>query len=461
MEKETLLEVYWRLALRIVLLITGIFILFYFVKSIIWVIGLLVVSVLIVYTLAPVTAFLNRLGIPNTISALIVFTLLICALVLFFSSFIPSLLAEMRSLVTYLSTDYNELWSQFMEYANKLLESDTIVQALRKLSEDLPRNIQTAIITLTVFTRNIFSRLFEIVIVLFLVFYLLRDLRKVKQAIVSFFPESIRQEAAVILGVLDQKVGAYLRGNVLRCLLVGVMTFIALELVGMPFALMLGILAGLLNIIVYVGPYLAGLPAVLLALAPGTPHPLLIIAIYVLIQGIEAFLLSPLLLGKAVDLMPFTVIVSLLIGGQLFGFLGILLAIPVAAALKVILYRYCHGVDCTLSSTARPSQALVDGCRSVVTKLHRLETTSLYRLFLDLLVGLGVFLIVSPALLFWLLHGSTERYSWLISGPYPFNRLGSGPVQFWLSLALLVCGILLLLVAGFLKKHLQKRKSAS
>ncbi|HHX73328.1 MAG TPA: AI-2E family transporter [Firmicutes bacterium] len=456
MEKETLLEIYWRLALRIIFLIAGMIVFFFFLKNITWVIGLLAVSVLIVYTLAPLTGFLNRMGIPNTISVLIVFALLIWAVFLFFSSLIPSLIVEMRALATYLTTDYNYLWLQLLEHANKLLESETIVQSLRKLSEELPRNLQTAVITLTLFTRNIFSRLSETVIVLFLVFYLLRDLRKVKQGIVNFFPAELRQEAAVILGVIDKKVGAYLRGNVLRCLLVGVLTFVALELVGMPFSLMLGILAGLLNIIVYVGPYLAGLPAVLLALTPGTPHPLLIVAIYVLIQGIEAFLLTPLLLGKAVDLMPFTVIVSLLAGGKLFGFLGILLAIPVAATLKVIAHRYCHGEDCSLPSMARPSRALADGYRTFTAKFRRVEELSLDRLLLDLLTGLGVFLIVCPALLYWFIHGSAERYTWLSSGPYPFSLLGSGAFQFRLSAGLLAGGILLVLITGRLKKQLQR-----
>jgi hypothetical protein len=194
-----------------------------------------------------------------------------------------------------------------------------------------------------------------------------------------------------------------------------------------------------------------------LALTPDTPHPLLIVAIYALIQGIEAFLLTPLLLGKATDLMPFTVIVSLLIGAQLWGFIGILLAIPAAATLKVIIYRYCHGVDCSLSGTHHSSPALAAGYRAVIVKLRQLKKSTLYRLFLDLLTGLGVFLFISPAPLYWLIHGSTERYIWLISGPYPFNRLGGGPFQLLLFLALPVGGLLLLLITGRLKKHRQKK----
>jgi predicted PurR-regulated permease PerM len=96
----------------------------------------------------------------------------------------------------------------------------------------------------------------------------------------------------------------------------------------------------LLNIIVYVGPYLAAIPAVILSLTPDTPSIIVIIILYVVIQAADAFLLVPLLLGKAVDLRPFTIIVSLLIGGQLLGIIGIILAIPIAATLKVVIYHY-------------------------------------------------------------------------------------------------------------------------
>ena len=138
------------------------------------------------------------------------------------------------------------------------------------------------------------------------------------------------------MGVIDAKVGAYLRGNVARCTLVGIATGLGLYFIGMPFALMLGVLAGVLNLIVYIGPYLAAAPAIPIALSqspagynwpsyrfkPSMPSP------------------TPLLLGKAVDIHPFSVIIAILIGGRLLGILGILLAIPMAATLKVLFNYY-------------------------------------------------------------------------------------------------------------------------
>ena len=268
---------------------------------------------------------------------------------MFFYLLIPTLLSEMRDLARYLATDYSYLLPQLVTQIQEILISDSIASALQEFSQELPIILQQAVLTLTGLTGNVFSVLTEAVIVLFLIYYLLRDLSLIKKGIIRLFPESWRKEGSHVLRIIDVKVGAYLRGNILRCGIVGVVTGLILAIFGMPFALMLGILAGLLNIIVYVGPYLAGIPAVLLALAPDTPNPLIIIVLYVLIQALDGFLLVPLLLGKAVDLRPFTVIVSLLIGGKLLGFIGIILAIPVAATLKVIIFHYYFKEDSKLN----------------------------------------------------------------------------------------------------------------
>lgn len=339
MEKHHLDQA-WSLSLRIITLLLTILAILWFVQKITWVIGLLIVATLIVYSISPLSGYLTRKGLPHTVSVLTVYLALLFSVLLFFYLLIPTLIVEMRTLARYLATDYRYILPDIISQIDELLASENIHQALQDVAQNLPTMLQQAVLTLTGVTGNIFSGLTEVVIVLFLVYYLLRDLQPIKRGVIRLFPQPWRKEATHVLKIIDLKVGAYLRGNILRCALVGLITGIVLKIVGMPFALMLGILAGLLNIIVYVGPYLAGIPAVLLALAPDTPHFLLIVLIYVFVQALDGFLLVPLLLGKAVDLRPFSVIVSLLIGGTLLGFIGIILAIPVAATLKVIISHY-------------------------------------------------------------------------------------------------------------------------
>jgi len=109
---------------------------------------------------------------------------------------------------------------------------------------------------------------------------------------------------------------------------------------GMPFAILLGITAGLFNIILYIGPFAAAIPALLLSIMPATPSFFLVVLLYLIVQILDAFLFTPLFLGKATDLSPLTVVVAILIGAQLWGVLGIILAIPITATLKVLLDHY-------------------------------------------------------------------------------------------------------------------------
>jgi predicted PurR-regulated permease PerM len=330
----------WSLSLKIILLILAIFAVIWFIQKIAWVIGIIIIATLIVYSISPLSSYLTRKGMPHSLSVMAVYGLLLLSVLLFFYFLIPTMLEELRALASYLSTDYRYLLPDLIHQFDELLAHDSLNQALEEAALNLPNMMQQAVLTITGITGNIFSMLTEVVIILFLVYYLLRDLRPIKRSIIQLFPSNWRKEATHVLEIIDLKVGAYLRGNILRCCLVGVLTGTVMAIIGMPFALMLGILAGVLNIIVYVGPYLAGIPAVFLALAPDTPHPFLIIIIYMIIQALDGFVFVPLLLGRAVDLRPFTVIVSLLIGGVLLGFIGILLAIPTAATLKVIIYHY-------------------------------------------------------------------------------------------------------------------------
>ncbi len=343
----------WQLSVKILLVIVSIVAAVWFINKITWVLSLLTFATLIVYSLSPLSSYLTKKGLPHYLSVLIVYFLLLFSTATFFYLLIPALLSEMRDLASYLANDYRYLLPQFITQIEELLINEDIASALQEFSMELPIMLQQAVLTLTAPIGNIFSFFTEAVIVLFIVFYMLRDLSSIKKSVLLLFPNGWRKEASHVLRTIDIKVGAYIQGNIVRCSIVGILTGVILTIIGMPFALMLGILAGILNIIVYIGPYLAGIPAVLLAFAPETPNPLIIIVLYVVIQAVDGFILTPLLLGRAVDLRPFTVIVSLLVGGKLLGFIGFILAIPVAATLKVVLYHYYIKEDANGSITGR------------------------------------------------------------------------------------------------------------
>jgi predicted PurR-regulated permease PerM len=145
----------------------------------------------------------------------------------------------MRALARYLATDYSYLLPQLIGQLEEILVNDSLIDALQNLSQELPCILQQAVTSATSVTVNFLSGLTDIVIVLFLVFYLLRDLDPLKKGIIRLFPPRWRKEATHVLEIIDLKVGSYLRGNFVRCAIVGILTGIALKLIGMPFALIL------------------------------------------------------------------------------------------------------------------------------------------------------------------------------------------------------------------------------
>ena len=329
-----------------------VFIIFFFL-AVFWllikllpVITLIIIALLIVYLLAPLVNFLVAFHIPQPVSAVLVFILFIMLILLLFYLIPPMIFQEIRQLASYISTDfryYTTIFFSQLEELDLLYELDlsqTVTSAIISFIEAIPFFLISWLNRFATFDIPFLSELWSLAGLIFLVFFLLLDLELIKSTIVKLFPPGYQSEALHVISVIDAKVGAYLRGNVVRCSLVGVITGVGLSLLGMPFAILLGITAGLLNIIHNIGPFLAAIPAVLLSLTPGTPHPFLIIGLYLIIQTIDPFILTPVLLGKAVDLRPITVVVAVLCGASLMGVLGLILAIPVTAIAKVLLNHY-------------------------------------------------------------------------------------------------------------------------
>jgi predicted PurR-regulated permease PerM len=306
-----------------------------------WVIYLVVIALLIVYSISPAVDFLTRFKkVPHLLAVVIVYIGFLLLLALLLYLVIPLIITQLRELVRLLP-QYSPYFQPYIMELGDIFARPEVVEFILNFLQQLPSNLQQVLNQATKVTMTIVGYLAELVIVLFLVFYLLRDLEKIKKTLAEYIPRPWRQETLRILGTIDAKVGAYLRGHLIRCTLVGIVGWLGLSIIGMPFALMLGALVGVSNLLPYIGPYLAAVPAVIIALTRSWTLAVVVVIFYIIIEIIDSFVLTPLLLGRAVDLHPFAVIVAILVGGRLFGFLGIILAIPIAATLKVLLNYYC------------------------------------------------------------------------------------------------------------------------
>lgn len=317
----------------------------WFTLQIAWVIELLVVSLLIVYTLHPVVLFFKaRLRLPHAPAVVLAFLLFLLFTIAVGGLIIPLVQNEIRSILTEIPFYARQIQFHIADLTEYLqgfgLEREHL-ESIINFPANIPRLAEEA----TRFSISVFAAAVDIFLILFIVFYLLYDFQGVRNAIVWIAPVPYREHAAALISIVDNNFGGYIRGNIVRCTAVGILTGIILFLIGFPYALLLGVLAGVLNIIYYIGPFISIIPALLLSFSPDAPSPLLIIAIYVFVQALDTSVISPLVLGRAIRIKAITVIVCMLIGQQLAGFLGMILSVPLAGIVRcVIEYFQEYGV---------------------------------------------------------------------------------------------------------------------
>lgn len=190
------------------------------------------------------------------------------------------------------------------------------------------------------FFTGLLGGIFQLLTALALSIYLLYDLPRLGQAALRAFPEPYQPLVAELAHKLDRSVGGYVRGQLLVAFLVGLLVGVGLWLVGVPLAASLGFLAGVFNLIPFVGVIVSGVPALLLAATGGVGKALLALFVLWLANQLEGNLFGPLIVGRATRLHPVTAIAAILVGATLFGLWGAMLGVPAAAFFKVLLEDY-------------------------------------------------------------------------------------------------------------------------
>lgn len=315
--------------LKIVLVLLGLWVLF-LIKDVLIII--LVVGI-IATALEPLIARLAKQGIPRSVSVLVLYLgllLLITAVIYFI---LPPVIEQIRELALNLPY-YSEKISQL----DLSTSSSTISKILNELSARLS-NVAGGLFTALV---SVFGGLVSTITVMALTYYVMIDEGAIKKVISNFIPIGKEDRFISTMDKVSIKLGDWLQGQLALMMIVGVVDGIALWGLGIPYALTLGLLSGLLEIIPIVGPILAGATAVLIAFISGVAlwKIAVVIAIYILVQQLENQILVPKIMQKAIGLSPIIVILAILTGSKLLGTAGAILAIPVAAGIQVFVQEY-------------------------------------------------------------------------------------------------------------------------
>jgi predicted PurR-regulated permease PerM len=185
-----------------------------------------------------------------------------------------------------------------------------------------------------------FRALLGVIATFLLAFYWTLESERIKLSLLLLVPKEKRDSAREIVKGIEDKLSSYVIGQGVLCLVIGTMALIAYVIIGLPHALILAILAGIMEAVPLIGPTLGAVPAVLVALSSGRLDVLWVIVSTVVIQQLENNLLVPRIMDKAIGIRPLVTLLAMLGFGSLFGIVGVLVAIPLAAVIQLILGRF-------------------------------------------------------------------------------------------------------------------------
>ncbi len=296
---------------------------------------LLILAIVVVSAALPLVDKMESKKIPRALGTLGIFLGFILVVAFIFYLILPQLVDEFKQLGQTLPK-YFEGINRFFENASQL----AITYNFSNLQDIIDRSSEALASSASSFfssTVGFLGGFLKIIIIFSLSFYMLVKRNGTQNFIKQVTPAKHQEYVTDLINRIQRKMGRWLVGQIALIFIVFGLYYLALTLLGVPFALALAIFGGLLEIIPYLGPIIAAIPAILLAFTVSPLTALLVAAAYFLIQQMENHLFTPLIMRKAVGLNPVIVILALLVGAKIAGILGVILAVPVTTAIGVFI----------------------------------------------------------------------------------------------------------------------------
>jgi len=293
------------------------------------VVALVFVAVVLSAALDPFVDYFQKHKIPRSVSILVIYLIVFAV----FSLVIVLLVPPVSEQIGQLAKSLPDFYERVLVGLHSGDTNTSLPDALGSISDALTQTTKGVFSTLT----GIFGGFFSFLSVLVMVFYLVVEEHGLKYFIRFITPDSYRSYVMNLVDRIQDKMGYWVRGQLTLMLIIAIMTYLALTILGVKYALLLALIAGLTEIIPFVGPIIGAIPAIFIAFSDSVFKAVLVAIIYIVIQQLENHILVPKVMQKAIGLNPVIVIIAILIGSQLGGVIGALLAVPVAAMIEVFL----------------------------------------------------------------------------------------------------------------------------
>lgn len=304
----------------------------------------ILISGFLFFIFNPLVTLAEKAKIPRTLGILLLYIIFIGLVTLLVVVVGPILTRQITELVNNIPKYVKDIQDYFNDFSKspffewvmtqEYIKLDQVGQKLAEFLSGVPAAISNSLSSILGVVANV---ALTIAVVPFLLFYMLKDGHKLPNAILRFLPASYRDEGRVILNDTARTLSAYIQGQMIVSLCVGTLSYIGYLLIGLPYALILALAVAITNIIPYLGPFLGTAPAVVVAMFISPMTVLFTIVVAIVAQQVESNLISPLVIGKQLDTHPVTIIIILLVAGNIAGVIGMILAVPIYAVSKTFI----------------------------------------------------------------------------------------------------------------------------
>jgi predicted PurR-regulated permease PerM len=338
------------------LFVVCVFLTFWLLYRLRVVLFLFFVAIVVGTAIRPAVGWLHRRGIPRTTGVIIIYILIAGLLVGFLAMLLP-LLADQATEISRVMPEY------YTSFRNALINSDN--RLLQNIGWRIPSQVILLVnrdpnteevldqVGQTIFYTNLVLRgILGTLVVFLLAYYWTQESNFIVRALLRISPPPRKKKIREFLQLAETKLGGYVRGQGLLCVAVGLAAFIAYLLIGLPYTLILAAFAGLMEMIPIFGPALGAIPAFLVALSIDPGKAIWVIVATVVIQLLENTILVPRIMKHSMGVNPIIILLSLIAFGSVFGFVGAILALPLAAIIQLLVSR----VVLTAAETGRQVQ---------------------------------------------------------------------------------------------------------
>ena len=303
----------------------------------------IILTGVVYYLLNPIVDFLERHKVGRIQSILMLYVLIIGIIAVLLTLVIPVIREQIMDLVSNFP-EYSEMARIQFEHLmgskmiNQFQESINFdpQEVIKTISERASTFLNKTWTGIGGFVGNLIEVVLAIVTVPFILFYLLKDGKKLPGFIQGFVPTKLRGETNRVMSEMNHQISSYIRGQIIVSFCIGVLLFVGYIIIGLKYSLILAVIAAFTSVVPYLGPAIAITPALIVALVTSPIMLLKMVIVWTVVQLIEGKFISPQVMGKTLKIHPITIIFVILTAGNLFGIVGILLAVPGYAVLKVV-----------------------------------------------------------------------------------------------------------------------------